>query len=228
MTITAEKADIDLKMDILAELRFEPTVNIADIGVRVRDGVVTLTGQASSYAEKINAVRAVKRVAGVSALADDLEVSLRTLGLHTDGVLAAEAINRINWSALIPPGAVQLTVRMGHVTLEGQVEWCYQKNAAESALHHMAGITGITNEITIKPLATPDQIGIDLRSALRRNVQLDAGEIRAEVTGSHVVLTGKVRSHIEWEEAERLAWAAAGVLSVANRLRIEWSWNNAS
>lgn len=228
MTIPAEKTDVDLKMDILAELRFEPTVNIADIGVLVRDHVVTLTGHASSYTEKLNAVQAAKRVAGVSALADDIKVDLRTLGLHTDRTLATEAINRINWSTLIPPGAVQLTVHKGHVTLEGQVDWRFQQHAAESTLQHMAGITGITNEITIKPTPSLEQIGSDIRSAIHRNVLLDDGEIRVEATGSHVVLTGKVRSHIEWEEAERVAWAAAGVLSVANRLRIEWFWNTAS
>jgi osmotically-inducible protein OsmY len=224
MNLIVEKTDTELKMNLLDELRFEPTVHIADIGILVQDGVVTLHGIAGSYSEKLNAVRAAKRVAGVSAVVDEIDIHMRNSGCHSDGDIATEAVNRLNWSTLVPPGAVQLTVRAGHITLEGALEWGYQKHAAEAALHHMTGVCSITNAITISPTTAAMDIGSDIRSAIRRNAMLEAKEIRVEVAGSEVVLTGKVRSYADWEEAERLAWSAKGVLSVDNRLKVEWFW----
>lgn len=224
MNLTVEKTDTELKMHLLDELRFEPTVHIADIGVLVQDGVATLHGIAHSYSEKLNAVRAAKRVAGVSAVVDEIDIHMRNSGCHTDAEIATEAVNRLNWSTLVPPGAVQLTVRAGHVTLEGALEWGYQKQAAEAALHQMTGVCSITNAITIKPATTIVDIGGAIRSAIKRSAMLEAKEIHVEVIGRHVLLTGKVRSYADWEEAERVAWAAAGVLSVDNRLLVEWFW----
>jgi len=225
MAIIAGKTDTDLKMDVLAELGFEPSVNITDIGVLVKDGVVTLHGQAASYGEKQNAVRAVKRVAGVAAIADDIEVSLPEFGHHSDSDIAAAAANRINWSTLIPPGAVMVTVSGGHLTLAGEVEWGYQKHAAENAILHLAGVHGISNQIAIQPTRTVGEIGTNITMAIKRNAMLDAKDIHVQIAGSGVVLTGKVKSHAEWEEAERVAWAAAGVLSVDNQLNVEWFWD---
>ncbi len=224
MTMIAEQTDTDLKMDVLAELAFEPSVKITDIGVLVKDGVVTLNGRASSYGEKLSAVRATKRVAGVLAIADDIEVSLPEFGQQTDGELGTSAAQHISWSTEIPAGAVQVTVRDGRITLEGAVEWGYQKHAAERAVQDLVGVRSVSNEIRIKPTLTAAAIGTDIQSAFRRNAMLDDGDIHVEASGSAVVLRGKVRNHAEMEEAVRVAWAAPGVHTVDNRLKVDWFW----
>ena len=224
MTVIAEKTDTDLKMDVLAELEFEPSVDITDLGVLVKDGVVTLNGRASSYAEKLNAVRAIKRVAGVLAIADDIEVNLPEFGQHTDSEIATFAANHINWSTEIPAGAVKVVVRDGRITLEGTVEWGYQKHAAEMAVQNLVGVKEISNEITINPTLTASGIGTGIESAIKRNAMLDDSGIQVETSGSTVVLTGKVRNHAELEEAVRVAWAAPGVHTVDNRLKVDWFW----
>jgi len=149
-TIT-EKSDTEIKTDVLAELRYEPSVSIADIGVLVKDGAVTLNGYATSYSEKWNAVRATKRVAGVRAIADDIVIQLPHSQLRTDGDIAGAAANQLGWFTSIPKGAARVMVSDGWVTLEGEVEWWYQKNGAQEALQSMAGVKGVTNLITIKP-----------------------------------------------------------------------------
>jgi osmotically-inducible protein OsmY len=224
MTVIAEKTDTDLKMDVLAELEFEPSVDITDLGVLVKDGVVTLNGRASNYTEKLNAVRATKRVAGVLAIADDIEVNLPEFGKQTDGEIATFAANRINWSTEIPAGAVKVVVRDGRITLEGTVEWGYQKHAAEMAVQDLAGVKDISNEITINPSLTASGIGTDIELAIKRNAMLDDSGIQVETSGSTVVLSGKVRNHAELEEAVRVAWAAPGVHTVDNRLKVDWFW----
>ena len=224
MIITEEKTDIMLKMDVLAELRFEPSVKLTDIGVLVKDGVVTLNGFAANYGEKLNAVRAVKRVAGVMAIADDIEVSLPDFGQHSDSDIAAAAANRINWSTEIPPGAVEVTVRDGRITLEGAVEWGYQKHAAESAVQNLVGVKSVSNEIEVKPAESPEDIEKNLTFAIKRNAILDNTDIRVKASGSVVVLKGKVHNHTEMEEVVRLAWAAPGVHTVDNQLKVEWFW----
>jgi osmotically-inducible protein OsmY len=225
MIKTAEITDTELKMRVLAQLQFEPSVQITDIGVLVKDGVVTLNGSAANYGEKLNAVLAAKRVAGVLAIADNIDVSLPAFAAHTDAEIAAAAVQRIIWTSMIPPGAVQVTVRSGQVLLEGAVEWGYQKHAATEAVQNLAGVKGIDNEITIRPALTPEGIDANLRAAIKRNGLLDESTIQVATTGRHVVLSGKVRSHAEWEEAARLAWAAGGVLSVDNQLKVEWFWD---
>jgi len=224
MTVIAEKTDTDLKMDVLAELEFEPSVDITDLGVLVKDGVVTLNGRASNYAEKLNAVRATKRVAGVLAIADDIEVNLPEFGKQTDSEIATFAANRINWSTEIPAGAVKVMVRDGRITLEGTVEWGYQKHAAEMAVQDLAGVKDISNEIEINPSLTASGIGTDIESAIKRNAMLDDSGIQVETSGSTVVLSGKVRNHAELEEAVRVAWAAPGVHTVDNQLKVDWFW----
>ena len=219
--------DTELKMDVLAELRYEPSVRITDIGVLVKDGAVTLNGCAASYCEKCDAVRTAKRVAGVRAIADDIEVKLPDSIRRTDGEIAAAAANQIDWSTTIPRGAVEVTVSEGQTTLEGEVEWWYQKNAAENAVQYLAGVTGVTNAITIKPKLAPGDIETALKSALARSALLDAKTIRVETSANKVLLRGTVRNYFEREEAERVAWAAPGVYSVENQLKVEWPWRRA-
>jgi len=218
------KSDPELKNDVLAELKYEPSVRVEDIGVLVKDGTVTLNGYASSYGEKWDAVRAAKRVAGVNAIADDIEVKLLDSRRRTDGDIAAAAANQINWSTTIPTGTVEVTVREGWITLEGEVEWWYQKDAAEDAVRYLAGVKGLTNLITIKPKVAPAGIATAIKSAFERSAVLDANRIQVETSGNKVTLRGKVRNHAERDEAERAAWGAPGVWSVDNKLKVDWSW----
>ena len=219
--------DTELKMDVLAELRYEPSVRITDIGVLVKDGAVTLNGYATNYCEKCDAVSAAKRVAGVRAIADDIEVKLPDSIRRTDGEIAAAAANQIDWSTTIPRGAAEITVSEGQITLEGEVEWWYQKNAAENAVQYLAGVRGVTNLITIKPKLAPVDFETAIKSALARNALLDAKKIQVQSTSGKVMLRGTVRNYFEREEAERVAWAAPGVFSVENQLKVEWPWRHA-
>jgi osmotically-inducible protein OsmY len=222
-TITL-KSDTEIKNDILSELKYEPRVKVTDIGVLVKDGTVTLNGFATSYGEKWDAVKAVKRIAGVKAIADDIEVKVPESLRRNDGDIAAAAANQIEWSTTIPQGAVQVTVSEGRVSLEGQVEWWYQKDAAEDGVRYLAGVNRVFNLITIKPKVTPAKIEAAIEAAFERSAVLDAKKIEIETSGNKVTLTGKVRNYSERDEAERVAWAAPGVYSVDNQLAVEWSW----
>jgi osmotically-inducible protein OsmY len=222
MSTNVKKSDAELKKDVLAEFEYEPSVNVADIGVLVKDGTVTLNGYASTYGEKWDAVRVAKRVAGVKAIADDIEVKLSDSQRRTDGDIAAAAANQIKWSTTIPTGTVEITVRDGWITLEGEVEWWYQRSAAENVVFRLAGVKGVTNLITIKPKVAPVEIQSAIKSAFERNALLEANKIQVETSGSKVTLRGKVRTHAEKDEAERAAWAAPGVSCVDNHLKVEW------
>ena len=222
-TITI-KSDTEIKNDVLSELRYEPRVKVADIGVLVKDGTVTLNGFATSYGEKWDAVKAVKRFGGVKAIADDIEVKFPESLRRNDGDIATAAANQIEWSTTIPQGSVQVTVSEGRITLEGQVEWWYQKDAAEDGVRYLAGVNRVFNLITIKPKVTPAKIEAAIEAAFERSAVLDAKKIEIETSGNKVTLTGKVRNYTERDEAERVAWAAPGVYSVDNQLAVEWSW----
>ena len=223
MKSTIEKTDIQLKTDVLAELNYEPSVKVTDIGVLVKDGAVTLNGYAISFSERWNAVRAAKRVSGVKAIADDIEVRLPDSKRRTDGDIAVAAANQINLSASISTETTEITVRDGWIILEGDLEWGYQRDAAENAVHNLAGVRGVTNLITIKPTLAPVDVDTAIKSAFQRNALLDARDIQVEVSGSKVILRGNVRNYAERDEAERASWAAAGVFSVENQLKVEWS-----
>ncbi len=217
------KSDVDLKNDILSELKYEPDVAISDIGVLVKDGTVTLNGFTSSYWEKWSAVHAAKRVAGVNAIADDIQVKLPGSLNRTDGDIAADCGKQIEWSPSVPMDSVKVTVREGWLTLEGEVEWWFQKNAAENAVHYLPGVKGVSNHILIKPRLSTSAVEEDIRCAFQRNAMLDSDEVHVETSGSTVILTGMVRTYAEKEEAERASWAAPGVISVDNKLSVNWN-----
>ena len=225
MRFNGTKTDAELKKDILEELLYDPGVNVAEIGVLVKDGTVTLNGNVSSYSEKLNAVQATKRIAGVTAIADDIEVKLPESHRRTDGDIAAAAANQIKWSTTIPSGAVEVTVRDGWVTLEGKVEAWYQRLAAENVVKRLAGVKDVTNLVTITPKPVQAQIATSIKSAFERNALLDAGKVQVETSGNTVTLRGKVRNHAEKDEAERVAWAAPGVELVKNKLKVAWPWD---
>jgi len=223
MKTIVEKNDAEIKSDVLAELKYEPSVKVTDIGVLVKDGTVTLNGYASNYAEKWEALRAAKRVAGVTAIADDIKVKLWDSFVRTDGDIATTAAKQIKWITSIPTGKVQLTVSDGWITLDGELEWWFEKNEAERAVQFLAGVKGVTNQIKIKPKISAPVIELEIQRALERNALLNENDIEVEVSGNKVTLRGTVSNYSEREEAVRIAWAAAGVASVDDQLDIDWS-----
>lgn len=217
---TIEKTDTELQNDVLFELKYEPSVKVSDIGVVVQNGTVTLNGYATSYHEKREALQAAKRVAGVKAIADDIEIQLPTSHHRTDSDIAAAVISQINWSTSIPEGAILATVRNGWVTLEGEVEWWYQKNAAGNLVNQLVGVKGVSNSISILPKVTKAIVEADIKSAFKRSAMLDAKHIHIEIAGDKIILGGKVRNYHEIDEAERVAWSEPGVTAVDNHLTV--------
>src|ERR1700704_4107934 len=214
------RTDAQIQSDVLAELKWDARLMPNEIGVAVKDGVVTLTGWVDSYLKRWAAEEAAHRVRGVKAVANDIEVRLSSDGKRTDADLAAAAVRALEWDAFVPVDQLDVTVSNGWVTLKGDVEGQYQKNDAERVVRRLTGVTGVTNLITVKPRVVASELKQKIEKALLRSVETDAKGITVEVDGDAVILKGTVKSWAEREEAEREAWAAPGVASVDNRITI--------
>jgi osmotically-inducible protein OsmY len=212
--------DKTLRQFIIDELDFEPSIDSANIGVAVENGVVTLSGHVATYAEKIAAERAVQRVKGVKAIAQEIEVRYPDQAKRSDDEIAQRALNILNWSVQIPADSIQVKVEKGWITLSGTVPWQYQRLAAESAVRKLSGIRGVTNLIEIKPHVAASDIQRKIMDSLKRNAEVEADSIRVVVDNDKVTLEGNVKSWYERDLAERAAWSAAGVTSVVDRLTL--------
>jgi len=214
------RLDSDIKRDVEDELRWDPDIDATDIGVAVHNGVVALTGFVRSFAQKTEAERDAKRVAGVVGVANDLEVRLPTIDERPDPDIVRDAVNALKLELPYSSEKIKVIAKDGRLTLEGTVEWNYARERAQTAVRRVRGVKHVTNSITVKPSVAPYEIRRKIEDAFRRSAELDASRITVETSGSEVILRGTVRSWAERDEAERAAWAAPGVSNIDNRVTI--------
>jgi osmotically-inducible protein OsmY len=212
------KTDLQLHKDVLDELRWDPRVNEAEIGVAVKEGVVTLTGFVPTFAQKYAAEKVVERVTGIRAIADELHVRPLAAFVRNDTDIAHAVVNALSWDIEVPADKITAKVEGGWVTLKGEVDWNYQKTSAERAIRYLGGVKGISNFIEVKPKASPAEVKSKIEAALKRNAEIDAKLIEVQTADGKVTLKGHVRSWAERADAERAAWAAPGVKEVDDRL----------
>ena len=214
------RSDTELQKDVIAELKWEPKLREDEIGVTVRDGVVTLTGFVPDYAQRRVAARAAERVVGVRAVAQELMVKVPQPFQRSDTELAHQVVNALAWDIEVPDDKIKARVQDGWVTLEGDVDWQYQRSSAERAVRYLTGVKGVNNFINVKPHASPYDVAQHIKAALHRTAEADAKKIQVTAADGKVTLTGTVRSWPERAEIERAAWSASGVTSVDDRLAV--------
>lgn len=217
------KNNAELQKDVQDAIKWEPLLNAAEIGVTVKDGVVTLTGSVDSYSKKFEAEDAAKNVAGVKAVVEKIEIKFSSgMGKKDDNEIANEILNAYKWNWEVPNDKVKVKVEDGWVVLEGELQYNYQKEAAKRAINNLDGIKGVTNKIKIKS-ETHDEIEkMDIKNALRRNWSIHDEDIEVKVSGNRVTLNGTVNSFYQRDEAERIARNAPGVWTVDNELVIDY------
>ncbi|HZC38816.1 MAG TPA: BON domain-containing protein [Sphingomicrobium sp.] len=215
------RTDDDIQRDVELELEWEPDVNAKNIAVKASDGVVTLTGFAPSYSDKYEAERVAKRVRGVKAVANDLEVKLATGSERPDPDIARDAVDKLKRDLPYSSENIKVTVRQAWITLEGDVDWDFQRRSAEAAVRNVKGVKGVVNLVRIKSTVSPTDVRKKIEEALRRSAEVDANHITVVADGSTVTLRGRVRSWTEKEEAAKAAWRAPGVYEVKNEIRVD-------
>ena len=215
-----KKTDSELQRDTIDELRWDPRVGTAEIGVAVKDGVVTLTGIVESYAKRFGAIRAAERVAGVKAIADDLIVKLPSSLARSDTEIAHVAVDALKWNVEVPDDRIKVRVDDGWLILEGDVDWQFEREAAASCVRHLTGVRGVSNKIIIKARAFARDVRRRIQDALKRSAEVDSKRISVETADGKVTLRGSVRSWTERQDAERAAWSAPGVTSVDDQIAI--------
>jgi osmotically-inducible protein OsmY len=211
--------DLELRHKVLAELEYDPSVDAANIGVTVNEGVVTLTGHVSSYAQKVAAERAVRRVKGVRAIAEEIEIRLPREKKTSDDEIAKRAANILRWDSQVPKDAIEIMVQDGWVTLSGTVEWQFQRTAVESDIYKLSGVAGVNNHIKIRSRVQATDLQNRIEDALKRNAEIEAEEVNVTVRDGAVTLTGFVHDLAEHDAIRNAVWSAPGVQSVDDQLR---------
>jgi osmotically-inducible protein OsmY len=214
-------SDADIQKDVINELKWEPSLRDDDIGVAVRDGVVTLAGFVDSYSDKWKAESVASKVKGVKAIANDLEVKIPSSSQRADPDIARAAIDALKWNISVPADRIKVKVEKGWVTLEGNVDWFYQKESAERAVRYLTGVKGVSNLVMVKPTPAPTDVKQRIKEALQRGAQFDAERITVDITGNKAILKGTVRSYAEYRDAERAARNAPGITEVENKLTVD-------
>jgi len=215
------RTDQELQRDIIAELNWQPSLCNEEIGVAVKDGVTTLSGNVASYARKFEAERAAESVHGVKAVAMDLNVKLPNSFVRSDTEIAHAALDALKWDAEVPDDKIQLRVEDGRIILEGETEWQYQRSGAERTVRYLSGVKSVSNFITVKPKkVSAYDVNRKIHDAFKRSAEIDSSHIAVEATENKVTLKGKVRSWAERRDAERAAWAAPGVMQVDDMLAV--------
>ena len=215
------KTDSQIQKDVMAQLKWEPFLNASEIGVAVKNGIVTLSGQVDSYLKKIAVEDAAKKISGVKAIAEDIQIGVSPANKKTDTEIAEAVVNALKWHTAVQEDKIKIKVENGLVRLEGEVEWEYQKTNAKSAVANLTGVLGVINLIVVKPKIVSSAIEKRINEAFHRSATIDSSKITADVSGTKITLRGKVRSYTEKEDAENAAWNAPGVTNVTNNLEIE-------
>ncbi len=216
------KTDSTIKQDILDELIWEPSIDETEIGITVQNGIVTLSGHVNYYSEKLAAEKAAKRVYGVKAVVEEIDVKIENSdSIPTDQDIAQAALDHLKWDTNVPEDDIKLNVEDGWIILEGEVEWNYQKESAKNAVRSLAGVRGVTNLIKIKNTVEPQNLKEKIRSAFVRSAGIDADHVEVIIEGHKVILNGTVQSWAEKKQAEKTAWSAPGVSEVENNLKIK-------
>jgi osmotically-inducible protein OsmY len=214
-------SDADIQKDVINELKWEPSLRDDDIGVAVRDGVVTLAGFVDSYSDKWKAESVASKVRGVKAIANDLEVKIPSSSQRADPDIARAALDALKWNISVPADRIKVKVEKGWVTLEGNVDWFYEKESAERAVRYLTGVKGVSNLVMVKPTPAPTDVKQRIKDALQRGAQFDAERITVDIAGNKAILKGTVRSYAEFRDAERAARNAPGITEVENKLTVD-------